>query len=370
MHDPQRPQRGRYRLHPPVVDDVTRRRVGEANIRGRLERDLGPFFLRPGLTAPGAISFADALAEVTADWDRQVAAGTIGDGVVRQYERRLNALSRVMTTHGLVRVSDLNMKFLLMWCLLPKADGNPVTENTRNFRRSAARSFFDTARCLGMTDANPANDIEFPSRSNRFVNALTDNDIDQLKRSARTDIDDTRTPAALAVVMSGATTRELSAVTIADVDLVNTRVWVHGGGYRQRDRWVTLRDDWCVTAVTRRVTELHAIYGADADGVWLVYKPHSSQPNPTRQDTAAGMLILRLMKFAGVHRPGVTRAESIREWYAETVFAQTGSVEEVARRLGMASLDAVAHIVGHDWVTDHGSVLDQDPPPHRREVAS
>ena len=204
--------------------------------------------------------------------------------------------------------------------------------------------------------------------TNRFVNALTDDAIKQLKRSARTEIDDTRTPSALAIVMSGATTRELSAVTVADVDLDNGRVWVHGGGYRQRDRWVTLHDEWCVTAVARRVTDLRAAYGDDADGVWLVYKPHPSQPNPTRQDTAAGMLILRLMKFAGVHILGVTRAESIREWYAETVFAQTGSVEEVARRFGMASLDAVAHIVGYDWVTDHGSVLDQDPPAHRREV--
>ena len=71
-------------------------------------------------------------------------------------------------------------------------------------RRSAARSFFETAFRLGLTDANPAKVIELPDRSDRYVHALTDAQIVQIQRVARTRLSDTRTPAAFALVMSGA----------------------------------------------------------------------------------------------------------------------------------------------------------------------
>jgi hypothetical protein len=72
-------QRGRYRLHPAAgVEVVTRRRIGDANPRGRMERLQGPFRLRADLSAPGAMALVTALTLVVADWERQVADGTIG----------------------------------------------------------------------------------------------------------------------------------------------------------------------------------------------------------------------------------------------------------------------------------------------------
>lgn len=58
----------------------------------------------------------------------------------------------------------------------------------------------------------------------------------------------------------------------------------------------------------------------------------------------------------------MTRAESIREWLAARVFAQTGSLEAVAVRLGMSSLDTAAHLVGYDWVK---TLTADQPPAHR-----
>ena len=116
-------------------------------------------------------------------------------------------------------------------------------------------------------------------------------------------------------------------------------------------------------AVQRRMDDLQASGATSGGDTWLVYQPKPGKPTTPRQGSAGGMIILRLLKFARVHQPGVTRAESIREWLALQVYAETGSLEEVARRLGMSSLDGAAHVVGHNWLTTDAH--DRQPPAHR-----
>ena len=149
-----------------------------------------------------------------------------------------------------------------------------------------------------------------------------------------------------------------------DVDLPNRRVWAHGGGYRFRDRWITLEDDWCVAAIARRIEVVRSdprqLQTADP---WLVYRPHPTTPTEKRQAASIGPTLTGLLKTAGVYEPGVIRVESIREWLAARVFAETGRIEDVALRLGMSSLDAAAHLVGYEWATD---LTPDVPPAHRR----
>ena len=368
MHEPALPQRGRYRLHLPA-DDMTRRRAGDSNPRGALERHQGLFRLRDGLTAAGELPMATTLDEVLADWHRQIAEGRVTAEVIRVYTSQLRGLVRLMGTRRLYRVCEVTPNLLLIWVQMPSVrSGGSVTLNTAKCRRSAARSFFETAKCLGITDANPAKLVELPSRSGRYIRALTDDQIAHMQRHARLTLTDLRTPAALAVVMSGASARELGSVTVDDVDLANRRVWVHDGGYRQRDRWIPLYDDWCIAAVTAQVQALRAEHGEQAAGIWLVYRAHPTTPSAKRQATAANGIISRLMQTTRVHRPGLTRVESIREWLAVQVYAETGSVEAVALRLGMSSLDAAAHLVGHDWVADADAT--HEPPAHRQGTVS
>lgn len=361
-------RRGRYRLHLPAgVDAVTRRRVGDPKPRGRLERNVGVFRLREGLRADGDIAVAEALSLVESDWERQVGNATISAGIIETYVRDLLGFVAVMAMQGITTVAQVTPNMVLAWCLMPLTDGTPAAENTWYRRRSAVRSFFETCRCLGLADANPAKSVEFAQRSGRFVNAFDDVSMAQLKRVSRSTLGDTRTPCALAMVMSGSTTRELANVTVEDVDLAAGRVWVHGGGYKCRDRWVPFTDEWCREAVEQHVVGLRDTYGDDAGPTWLVYMPHPTHPNPTRRAEAASGLITRLLQKARVHQPGQTRAESIREWLALTVFEETGSIEQVALRLGCASLDAAAHLVGYDWVAPSR----QDPAPlHRRGGAA
>ena len=355
-------QRGRYRLHR-AVDEVNRRHGGDDKPRGRLERLNGPFRLRDDLTAPGHIGFADALDLVVADWGRQVVAGTIGAENVSTYERQLRGFLGVLTRLGQTRVCDIDPNTIFMWLKMPKASGESPSRSTSELQRSAARSFFQTANCLGLTDANPGKVVELPDKNDRYVPPLTDDQIRHLQRVARDRLHETRTPAGLALIMSGCSTRELARVSVADVDLDRRRVWIHGGGFRHRARWLPLVDDWCVDAVRRRVEGVQDdryYQGPEGDRL-LVNRAKVTTP-VQNQHTNMVTLVNDLLKTAGLYEPHVVRAESIREWLAVRVFGETGDVRQVAFRLGMASLDAAAHLVGLNWVED---LTTDGPPAHR-----
>lgn len=368
MHKPAGPQRGRYRLHPPA-DVMTRRRVGEPNTRNGLEKPDGPFLLRDGLSGPGAMPLWQAYDIVCADWDRQLAAGTVSDLLIRDYKRKTRGLFSTAEQQGCVLVRDITTNLIWTWMRSadPRDPNAGPTFRTLSLRRSCARGFFITAHRLGITDVNPAKSIELTSKSERYVRPFTDDEIQILKQVSRFRVDETRMPAALALCLSGATANDVAMASVADVDLENKRMWLHDGGYRQRDRWVPLYDDWCVTAVQKRVSDLVAT--ADVDGgepggeLWLFYRAHATKPTPTRQGSAAQQRLSELLQKARVWEPGVTRLESIREWLALKVWESTGSVEEVACRLGMSSLDAAAHLVGYVWTDHHGI---PDPPPSHR----
>lgn len=126
-------------------------------------------------------------------------------------------------------------------------------------------------------------------------------------------------------------------------------------------RFVPIDDDWAREALHTRIEVLRrqSLPAEDLLDRRIAYDGTSSDPN--RRSAASAMALVKLMRTARVYSPGRTRAESIREWLAGRVFAETGRVEAVASRLGMRSLDAAAHIVGYDWVTAYE--LTSDGPP-------
>lgn len=344
---------------------MTRRRAGEARTRGKLDAPQGRFALRPGLPSSGEMPLADALVLVEADWDRQLAAGTISNDVIRGYKRECGSLVRYAGKRfGRVMVRDLTVNDLVVWMATPKADGSAVTNNTRRGRLSAAKAFFKTCTCLGIYDLSPAESIAETERQARYVCALTDAQIDQLCRCAPFTLSETKTPAALALMMLGAGSREAAYVRVCDIDLANDRVWVHDGGERFAPRWLPIDDDWARQALASRVkalAEKHTdpVALAAATVAYERGRKRGADTGLNRQ-SAISRTLSALMTKARVYRPGQNRVESIREWVAFRVFARTGSVEAVAARLGMASLDAAAHIVGYDWVAAHR--IDADPP--------
>lgn len=344
---------------------MTRRRAGQARSRGKLEAPQGRFALRPSLSAPGEMPLAEALVLVEADWQRQAAAGTVSHEVVRCYVRDARSLVKYLPKRfGISAVREVTPNHVFEWMRVPKADGTPVSTNTRYGRRSAARAFFLTCICLGIFDVNPAESIAETERQSRYVHPLTDEQVKQLCRNAPFTLTETKTPAALALMLLGAGSRETAFVRVCDVDLVNDRVWVHDGGERFTPRWLPIDHDWARRALTARVKALaEAVVEPDALAVATVAYERGrkrSADSPDNRQAAISRTLTELMHKARVYRAGENRVESIREWAAARAFAQTSSVEAVAQRLGMASLDAAAHILGYDWVS--AKRIDCPPP--------
>lgn len=351
---------------------MTRRRHGDANPRGRLERPVGRLRLADGLQSPGDITIEAAQERVYADWERQAAAGTISRACIDGYRAQTRGLCALALARKLTHLDQFDATFIHDWTRLREtgASESEVLPRTRKMRLAAARAFFITAQCLGLHDENPAQAVEAHVPTPRHVRPLSDGQIRQLKRVApykvhqlngRT-VPESKTPAALALTLLGASNGENSQVRVRDVDLGNRRVWLHDGGYRSRNRWVPIDDPWCLEAISTRISIIRQTTPAEhVPDRFLSYDSAKGSGTKNQRSAATSDLLTDLMRRAGVYTPGLTRVESIREYVASVVFARTGRVEAVAARLGMSSLDAAAHLVDYDWVSAYDAQI--APPP-------
>lgn len=359
---------GRHRLHPPSLDAlpadlsaplgggiVSRRRPG-------IERADEPFALAAHLPADGAMPVGEAMAVAVADWVDQARRGRILPVGVDSYSAVSATLLTYLDAASVELVCDISSETVWRWVNSPatgvRAAAYP-TDNTRMLRRSTAGALWTTWYRLGITERNVAASLPPITQPKRKVAPLTERQIQQLKDLADYDSEVStyesgysRTPTCLALTLLGAQSGEVSAVRVGDVDLLNRRVYLHGGGERYRHRWVPIDDGWAWEALAARVAYLSNRY---ANPEMLVgYKPQSDGPHTLKDRAAATSGTLgRLLKTAGVYQPGRNRVASIVEYVALRVFHQTGRVEAVAARLGMANLDRAAHLVGYEWQTEY-----------------
>lgn len=353
------PTRGRKRLHN-GEQVVTRRRAGAARQTGRLERVEARFVLAPGVPSPGEIPWTVAAPMIIRDWERQVREGTVSAAMIATHTTQLTAFAAYETAFGRSHLRDTTTTSVAQWIPTPVHGSDMPPVNTQYNRRSALRAAFITAHRLGLHDLNPAMSVELPRRYARYVNPLTDEQIAQLKQCAAWRLGEVKTPVVLALALLGANLSEIGYVRVADVDLMNHRVWVHDGGARSFDRWIPMDDPWAMDMLSRRVANLVEEAGL-VDSAWQRTVAYSGEsPSRDRRAAAVATTLTNLMKKARVHRPGRTRVESVREWLAQSVYAETGRIEAAAARLGMSSLDAAAHIIGIDWQREH--LIDAPPP--------
>jgi len=307
-----------------------------------------------------------AAVEVLADWDLQVAAGAVPALTIAGYRDCVQALVAFALRVGLYEVKDITANLVLSWLNTPGKSGRTPSVNSQYHHRAAVRKMFETLRRLGITDANPAMQVALPRPPARRATGCTDDQINLLKSVAQFRINDTRTPAMLALALSGAAVTEQGFVTVDDVDLPGARVWVHNGGYRAVDRWIPLDDLWCLMAIERRVRHLRE-HGSDLGVQPLIYTAKGtvldSDATIASRKQAASTGLTKLLKKAGIHQPGSLRVDSIREWVAHKIWNETASIEAVAVRLGYQSLDAAASLIGYDWRA--ADPTNDDAPAHR-----
>lgn len=202
------------------------------------------------------------------------------------------------------------------------------------------RVLFRVARLQLGFDADPTMDVVLPPRSGLVARPLTNDEVALGRSFALHTLVATRQPAAWALGEATATTAELPHIVVGDLDLDcsnGPRVWLHGS--RKRDeRWGYL-DDWGALQLQRRAS---ALRGTDR----LIYQGSNNEADGQRSCCLAITETLTRTGLAG--EPDV-RPSSLVAWAGRVVFEETDRIEEVARRLGVRSLDAAARFIAFDW---------------------
>src|SRR6266568_4521003 len=222
--------------------------------------------------------------------------------------------------------------------------GQEPTTTTMHHRRSSLRLLFRMGRLLGWAVSDPTLDVGLPPRSSLPCRPLTDAEIALCRSWSLHTLKDTRQPAAWALAETGARTSEIPHLRVSDVDLDSGLVWVHGSP-RLEPRFGRL-SEWGTKQIARRVTELKGHPETP-----LVYAGGGGEA----AQASSCIAISATLRRAGLGEERDVRPLSVAAWVGATILARGGSIDEVARALGMRSLDRAARLIGWHWRRDMGS---------------
>lgn len=207
------------------------------------------------------------------------------------------------------------------------------------------RLLFRTARRLGLGSSDPTLDLVLPPRSSLSLRPLTDDEILLCRSCSLGSLTATRNAAAWALAEATATTAEIPAVRVADVDLSAGHVWLAGSSKRDARR--AELTEWGRMQLTRHVRRLDMADGSSP----LIYRGDGSEES--RQASACQAVAATLVR-AGLGGEPDVRPGSVPAWAGAALFARTGRIESVAKALGIRSLDRAAGAIAWDWAREGG----------------
>lgn len=281
-------------------------------------------------------------------WLHEAAAGELSIETADLYIQVSERLERYAAAHDVHRMDDVTADLAESFIAAPgrdRRDNITLTPagSTRSQRRSAIASLFSHARALGMTKAAPLLDSPPIKRSPRRPGAgLTKQDIANLQFHAERGMPATRHAALLALLMAGLNSAETAAADTADLDLSAAEVRTAGGS-RTQARICPLTE-WGVYVLGLRAARLER---AGRGPHRLVTNAKSSRYGAQASVGAGFNDIARNAGLATSSRKVEPR--DITRFVARQVLLETGQLSEVARRLGLSSLDAAAGLAGLAW---------------------
>ncbi|MFE7548059.1 hypothetical protein [Streptomyces gardneri] len=294
-----------------------------------------------------------ALLRVSRQWLQQAADGEMAIETVDLYIQISERFARFADAHGIHRMDDVTGQVSELFIGAPGRDRRDnitliPANSTRRQRRSALASLFAHARALGMTQAVPLLDSPPIPRPPRSTGAeLTAAEIETLQFHSECGMPTTRHAALLALLLSGLGSAETSQATPGDLDLARACVTTKGTT-RTAPRTCPL-SPWDV-----RVLHLRSTYLAEHRPRQLrLVTSDTSTPYTAQASVGAGFNeIARRSGLATTRRKVEPR--DITRYVARQVLLQTGQISEVARRLGLSSLDNAAELAGLAWKTSDG----------------
>jgi integrase/recombinase XerC len=246
----------------------------------------------------------------------------------------------VERAHDLQRGSDVGPEHVRAFLEANTASGPPPSVATMHLRRTAVRLLFREAAKHGAVNVDPTLGIELPARSYLPFRPLADDEIELGRSFARNSLTATREPAAWALSEAGARTSELPYMATRDVDLRAGVIYIEGGA-KTRPRAGRLTA-WGAVQLRRRMEALHS-EGREA---LLICRDVGDR---TRARANAYASVRATLVRAGLgDEPGVS-PNSIVAWRGASAMRAGASIEQVARMLGIRSLDGAASFIGWDW---------------------
>lgn len=336
-----------------------RRRLG-------LPGPYDPFTLAAFLSAPGLIPVVEALALVVAAWRDQTVAVGFSVPTLRRYQHNLNQFVTYARATGAEMLRECDPVVCADWVHARPAGkmwaanttGQPAYGTQAN-RRTSLINFFATCHHLGLWDQNPGEKVTTHGRSNGRIRPLTDTEAARLMDRAAYGARENKMPAAVALALAGATVTEIAQVESLDVHLPEQVVWLPGLGRRNLSRWAPL-DEWQTNALRNRLTHMAQRHGDNTAGLSLVHRGLVADQDPSKFAMSTNQMLVRALAKAGLGPADGVRPSSIHEYVANRVYAETGSMEVVAVRCGLRSLDAAARLVTADWRARHETPAPSD----------
>jgi site-specific recombinase XerD len=244
--------------------------------------------------------------------------------------------------HDVGSLADVTKVHVQEFLSAPAADDldSAPAAATVHLRRAAVRMLFRFAREAGLEVGDPTLDITVPVRTRRPFRPLTDEEVETCRRASLHTLNETRLPATWALAESTARTAELPFISVSDVSLPSGLVWIHGGSRTHPRRGVLTA--WGIQQVGRR---LERVRPAGSERTTIIYEGGRGGASGQASASAAIAWTLRRASLAG--DPAV-RPASVAAWAGRRLFDEGAPIEEVARRLGLRSLDRTATFIGLD----------------------
>lgn len=249
---------------------------------------------------------------------------------------------------GAKTVADLTPTVINGWLRALTKDQKEPSKRTRATRRFAVRKLFQALRMAGVNCGDPTVDIEMHGIERPVaLRALTDDEV--LRMRAPEGFNMTGRRAAIwALLEEGATTREVGKITLGAIAVEAGTVALPGCRSSvprviQLGCWQDL-GSWTSEVLAARVIYRRERGAADSD--LLLYT--GSKGEEVAQ-VAIGQELDRMWRKVGLDTDPAVRPRSIRAWLGWKVMKQTGRIDEVARVLGMRSLDQTAELLLWRW---------------------
>ncbi|MBX7473488.1 hypothetical protein [Streptomyces sp. NPDC056132] len=311
--------------------------------------------LPDGPSAPATdsadVTLTHAVEQTVTLWTAMTSKGQMSPQTNRSFGQLLERYQLYAQARGVVLLNDVTVDFAEDFVSAHgRTRHGQIGESataTQHQRRAVLRSFYRTLRELGFTDADPTRDILLPERTKTLIRPLDEDEAVALRHAAEYVTRPSRHAAAAALALSGGHGGEIGHIRIRDLNQSAEAVWMHGST-RTDARWCPL-DPWALRVLLARAAFV-ARQQRTPDAVPDARLAVSSAPAPDEQLQARACVALSdLIRRVGLGGDPRVKPASLTAYAAVRIFEGNGKIEDVARGLGLRSLDRAADLIDYVW---------------------